>query len=323
MKVLFIGGTGIISTACSEWAILKGIDLSHYNRGKSFRKVEGVKRITGDIRNVKMTSELLENMNFDVVVDFIAFTPEHVKNDIEIFKGKVGQYIFISSASVYETPPSRLPVTESTPVKNPFWKYSRDKIECENLLLKSSYEDYFPATIVRPSHTYDKTLIPFEGGYTVLNRMKKGKEVIVHGDGSSIWTLTHSRDFAKGLIGLFGNEKSLGEIFHITSDELLTWNQIYEIMARCMDIEPFLFYVPSNIIARYHPEIGSSLLGDKTHSMIFNNSKIKKFVPDFSASIPFEEGAREIVEWYNQSENQIIDNQLDVLFDKIIADYKK
>ena len=322
MRVLFIGGTGIISSACSELALKNGYELYHFNRGKSFRIIEGVKTIIGDIRNYNEAEKLLKDYEFDVVVQFIAFIPDHIMNDIKLFKGKTKQYIFISSASVYETPPTRLPITEQTPLKNPFWQYSRDKIACENILLKAGYEDFFPVTIVRPSHTYDKTLIPFEGGYTVLDRMKKGKKIVVHGDGTSLWTLTHNKDFAKGLIGLFGNEKSLVETFHITSNEIQSWNRIYEIMSHLMDVNPEYVYIPSNVIAKYNKEIGASLLGDKSHSMIFDNSKIKKVVPDFSADISFEEGAKEIVNWYNNKENQVVDREIDNLFDKIIKDYK-
>ncbi len=321
MKVLFIGGTGVISSACSELAIKKGIDLYHYNRGKSFRKIKGVKNIIGDIRDFKKSQELLKDYSFDVVVQFIGFKPDHIKNDIKLFTGKTKQYIFISSASAYETPPTRLPIKETTPLKNPYWKYSREKIACENLLLKEGYENYFPVTIVRPSHTYDKTLIPFEGGYTVLNRMKQGKKVVVHGEGTSIWTLTHHKDFAVGLVGLFGAERSLVETFHITSDEYMSWNRIYEIIADLLNVEPQLHHVPSKIIAKYLPEIGASILGDKAHSMIFDNSKIKSIVPEYSAKISFEEGAKEIIDWYNKPENQVIDEKLDKTFDKIIKAY--
>ncbi|MBN2519316.1 MAG: SDR family oxidoreductase [Bacteroidales bacterium] len=322
MKVLFIGGTGIISSACSELAVQKGFDLYHYNRGKSFRKIEGVKTIIGDIRDFNLSNKLLGNQEFDVVVQFIAFTPEHIKNDIKLFSGRTKQYIFISSASVYETPPTKLPIKEQTPIKNPFWQYSRDKIACENLLLKAGYEDFFPVTIVRPSHTYDKTLIPFEGGYTVLDRMKKGKKVVIHGDGTSLWTLTHNKDFAKGLVGLFGNEKALVETFHITSDEILSWNRIYEIMSGLLDVQPQYVYVPSKVIAKYHPEMGASLLGDKSHSMVFDNSKIKKIVPEFSATIPFTEGAKEIIAWYNKTENQKVDLYIDEVFDKLVQKFE-
>jgi len=326
MKVLFIGGTGIISSACSELAIKRGIELYHLNRGKSssIRPIEGVKQIIADIRNENEAQKALEKYEFDAVVDWIAFVPEHIEEDIRLFRGKTKQLIFISSASIYETPPSKLPVTELTPLYNPIWKYSQDKIACEDVLRKAWETEKFPFTIVRPSHTYDKTLVPMEGGYTVLHRIKESKPVVVHGDGTSIWTLTNHRDFAKGLVGLLGNEKAIGEDFHITSDEWLTWNQIYQTFAKLLGKDADLVHIPSEIIAKYDKSIGDSLLGDKTHSMIFDNSKLKNAVPDFKCEIPFEEGAQEIVEWYMfDKSRQEIDPKLDSLFDTLISDYKK
>jgi len=321
MKVLFIGGTGIISSACSEYALKKGIELYHLNRGKSkaIRSIEGVEQITADIRNEEETKKALEKHSFDVVVDWIAFEPEHIENDIEILSGKTKQFVFISSASVYETPPLAQPVTEETPRNNPFWKYSQNKIACEELLEKEYASNGFPYTIVRPSHTYDKTLIPLEGGYTVLYRMLQGKPIVVHGDGTSLWTMTHHKDFAVGLVGLFGKKEALGEIFHITSDEWLTWNQIATIMADALGVTAKIVTVPSETIARFDEEIGASLLGDKTHCMLFNNSKIKNLVPEFNCTIPFAQGAKEIVEWYNENkEFQVVDERIDNLFDDIL-----
>lgn len=323
MKVLFIGGTGIISSACSRLALERGIDLYHLNRGNStvLRPIDGTKSITADIRDEAATREAIEGHEFDAVVDWVAFVPEHIQGDIRLFTGKTRQFIFISSASIYETPPSSLPVTESTPLNNPVWQYSRDKIACENLLRETFAKSGFPYTIVRPSHTYDKTLIPMEGGYTVIHRMMQGKPVVVHGDGSSIWTLTHHRDFAKGLVGLLGNPRAIGEAFHITSNELLTWDMIYKEMAKALGVHAKIVHVTSEKIATYNKEIGDSLLGDKTHSMIFDNSKIRSVVPDFKCEIPFSQGAREIVKWYKEDPSrQIIDNKLDEMFDKIIAD---
>jgi len=326
MKVLFIGGTGIISSACSELAVKRGIELYHLNRGisSSKRPIAGVKQIIADIRNEAEAQKALEGHQFDAVVDWIAFVPEHIEEDIRLFRGKTKQFVFISSASIYETPPSKLPVTENTPLYNPIWKYSQDKIACETVLQKAWATEKFPFTIVRPSHTYDKTLIPMEGGYTVLNRMIEGKPIIVHGDGTSIWTVTNHRDFATGLVGLLGNPKAIGEDFHITSDEWLTWNQINYIFAKLLGVEAKTVHVPSDIIARYDSNIGDSLLGDKTHSMIFDNSKIKNAVPDFICEIPFEEGAKEIVDWYMADvSRQIVDTRIDTLFDTIISEYKK
>lgn len=324
MKVLFIGGTGTISSASSRLAIDKGIDLYHLNRGisSSRRLVEGVTTLKADIHKPVECIEALGNHHFDVVVNWIVFEPEQIKRDIELFSSRCDQYIFISSASAYETPPSRVPVTEETPLYNPFWKYSRNKIACEELLRKAGKEQGFPFTIVRPSHTYDKTLVPLEGGYTVLDRMKKGKEIIIHGDGSSLWTLTHHKDFAKGLVGLLGNKKALREAFHICSDEWLSWDNIARILARHMAVEPKIVHVPSHVIARYNAEVGCSLLGDKTHSMLFDSSKVRKLVPEFICTIPFEEGAKEIIDWYNEdTSRQQCSEETNFWMDRILREY--
>ena len=325
MNVLFIGGTGILSSASAVRAIEKGIDLTLFNRGKSIRKspVEA-KIIHGDINDIAAAKTALGDRKFDVVVDFIAFTPQHVERDLALFAGKTGQYIFISSASAYQTPPSNLPFRESTPLENPFWEYSRNKIACEELLNQQYRKNKFPFTVIRPSHTYDKHTVPVEGNYTVLDRMQKGKPIMVHGDGTSIWTLTHNTDFAKGLVGLLGNSHAIGETFHITSDEWLSWNQIYKILGNAIGVDPQLIHVPSELISAYDFEIGSSLLGDKAHSAIFDNNKIKQVVPEFSANIPFTKGAREIVDWYmNNPDQQIIDPVFEALSDQVITNYMK
>ena len=312
MKVLFIGGTGIISSACSELAIQKGITLYHLNRGRSHRKIGGVNQINGDIRNPAEAKNIIKDYTFDVVVNWICFTTEHILNDLELFKGKAGQYIFISSASAYQKPPRQLPITEATPLDNPFWQYSRDKIACEKLLLDEFRKNRFPATIVRPSHTYDKTLLPTDWGYTVLDRIKKGKKIVIHGDGTSLWTMTHHRDFAKGFVGLFENPKAIGEAFHITSDELLPWNNIYELMAGELGVKLNPVHVPSDYIARIDPRMEGSLLGDKAHSMIFDNSKIKGLVPEFQATIKFAEGVKEIIRWYQENPDwQVVNPETD------------
>ena len=325
MKVLFIGGTGVLSSACSELAISRGLDLYHLNRGLSanIRNVLGAETIIADIRNVAETAKVLENHEFDVVVDFIAYEPEHIQNDITLFSGKTKQYIFISSASAYEVP-KVLPVTEETPLDNPYWEYSRKKIACEHTLKEAGQKSGFPFTIIRPSHTYDKTKIPAVGGYTVLHRMLQGLPVILPGDGTSIWTLTWNKDFAVGLVGLFGNPKAIGEAFHITSDEWLTWNQIYCILAAELDVIPNIVHIPSDIIARYDAEIGAGLLGDKAHSMIFDNSKIRKSVPDFNPQVKFCEGVKEVIKWYKENTRQLpVDSHINAFMDKIIGDYRK
>ncbi len=321
MKVLFIGGTGVISSACSELALARGIELYLLNRGASARPAPaGARLLHADIRDLSAAGEVLAGQRFDVVVDWIAYRPEHVAADIALFRGRIGQYIFISSASAYQKPVPSLPITESTLLDNPFWQYSRDKIACEMLLVKAYREEKFPFTIVRPSHTYDRTKLPLAGGYTSVARMRQGKPVVVHGDGTSLWVLTHHRDFAVGLVGLLGNPRAVGEAFHITSDELLTWNQIYTIVGRAAGVEPQLVHVPSDVIARHDPEWGASLLGDKAHSVIFDNSKIKRFVPAFAASIPFARGAEEIMAWYDADPaRQVVDARLDALMDELVA----
>lgn len=324
MKVLFIGGTGIISSACSDLALSQGVDLYHLNRGKSteIRKIEGVKTILADIRKVEEAKQALRAHSFDVVVDWISFTPDHIRNSIQLFSGKTAQFIFISSASAYETPPQKLPVTEETPLHNPFWQYSRDKMACENILREAFQKNGFPCTIVRPSHTYDKTLVPLVGGYTALQRMKRGLPVVVHGDGTSIWTLTYNKDFAVGLNGLFGKKEAINEAFHITSDEWLSWNNIYHILAEQLGVDPHLVHVPSKVIARYNKEMGDGLLGDKAHSMIFDNSKIKRLVPEFNPQTPFRQGAKEIVNWYEENDYpQQFNPEIDQLMEKIIHSF--
>jgi nucleoside-diphosphate-sugar epimerase len=326
MKVLFIGGTGIISSACSELAVKKSIDLYHLNRGVSINKrpIEGVKHIFGDIRKPETVKEAIKDHDFDCVIDWIAFTPDHIQTDIELFTGKTSQFVFISSASAYQTPAEKLPITEKTPLENPFWEYSRDKIACENLLKEAYASTGFPYTIVRPSHTYDKTLLPFEGGFTVFKRILDEKPVVLFGDGASIWTFTHNTDFAKGLVGLIGNKKAIAEDFQITNNELLSWNMIYETIASLLNKKLKKVSVPSELFARYHKEMGDSVLGDKMHSSIFDNSKIKSVVPDFECTTPFSKGAKELVDWHlNNMEKLEIDPEIDSAFDKMIAAISK
>jgi nucleoside-diphosphate-sugar epimerase len=325
MKVLFIGGTGIISSACASLALERGSQLYFLNRGLSMDRPvpAGVQVLKGDIRDRSSASAALSGHQFDVVVDWIAYTPEQVENDLELFKGRTGQYIFISSASVYQSPPSSLPVTESTPLDNPYWLYSRNKIACEERLTRAYRQDKFPMTIVRPSHTYDRTSLPLDGGYTVVNRMRQGKKVIVHGDGTSLWVLTHHKDFARGFVGLLGNPHAIGDAFHITSDELLNWNQIFTLIAHAAGVQARIVHVPSDMIAAYDPEWGAGLLGDKSISMVFDNSKIKRIVPDFVASIPFSRGVEEILAWYDADPaRHVVDEAYDRLIDRIISAYE-
>lgn len=323
-KILFIGGTGVISSACTQLCIERGYELHCLNRGRSERSLPPeVVRHTGDIRDLKSITELLKGHHFDAIVDWIAYVPEHVQKDIAMFRTMTDQYVFISSASAYQTPPRMLPITESTPLFNPFWEYSRNKIACEDLLVSEYRANGFPMTIVRPSHTYDKTMLPFRGRYTVIDRMLNKKKVIVIGDGTSLWTLTHHVDFARGFAGLLGNPKAIGEAFHITSDEILTWNQIFDIVASCAGTIADKIHLPSELIAAYDAEWGAGLLGDKMHSMIFDNTKIKRAVPDFKATIPFADGVREIINWYNEDPSRkTIDHEFNVLIDLLVAKYE-
>lgn len=332
MKVLFIGGTGNISSACSRFAVEKGIDLYHLNRGKVKADVPAeVKTITADIKNKQQVEQALKGHSFDVVVNFIAFTPEDVLQDIEIFKGKVKQYIFISSASVYQKVGGHSVITESTPLYNPYWDYSQDKIRCEEILNNEFRESGFPITIVRPSLTYE-TVIPVAIGswtdYTIIDRMKKGKPVIIHGDGSSIWTVTHSIDFAKAFTGLLGHQQAIGHAFHITSDELLNWNQIYEAVAEAAGVELNAVHIASDFICEVADTMGwewmrGNLHGDKAVSTIFDNSKIKRFVPDYVATIPFKEGIKSTLQWFESDpERMVIDEGNDQFIEKVINAYK-
>ena len=277
----------------------------------------------GDIRDHASVRQAIGDHEFDVVVNWIAFTVDHIETDLELFRGRVGQYVFISSASAYQTPPSRVPVTESTPLNNPYWQYSRDKIACEDRLVRAYREEGFPATIIRPSHTYDRTLVPSYAGWTLVQRMRQGKEVVIQGDGTSLWTVTHSDDFAKGFVPLLGNTRTIGEAFHITSDDVLTWNQITMILAAAAGAEAKIVHVPSDAIAAADPIWGPALLGDSAHSMIFDNSKLRRVVPDYLATITLEQAAPEIIAWHDQDPSrQNVDPDLDALMDKLVATYQ-
>ena len=325
MKALFIGGTGNISSACAELALARGIEVTLLNRGSSGRSIPtGAQVLTADMRDPHAVQAALGSRSFDVVADFVAFTPGHIETDLELFRGRTGQYIFISSASAYQTPPASLPVTESTVLDNPYWQYSRDKAACEERLVRAYREEKFPITIVRPSHTYSAAYVPVHGEWTTIDRMLRGEPVIVHGDGTSLWTLTHSSDFAKGFVGLMGNAHAIGEAFHITSDEWLTWNQIHEILAAAAGVKPTLVHVPSDLIAAYDPIWGESLLGDKTHSFILDNSKVKRLVPDFICTTPFSRGAEEIIAWHMADPTRRkVDEAFNALCDRILQAYAK
>ncbi|MGM0498652.1 MAG: SDR family oxidoreductase [Bacillota bacterium] len=330
MKVLFIGGTGTISQAVSELAVEKGIDLYLFNRGNNNQLApKKAKIIEGNIRNQEEAKKKLQDHKFDAVVDWVAFSPEHIKNDIEIFKDKTDQYIFISSASAYQKPQTSYLIDESTPLANPYWEYSQKKIACENILMAEYRKNNFPITIVRPSHTYGKTSIPAainssKAPWTLVDRIRKGKKVLVHGDGNSLWTMTHNSDFAQAFIGLIGNIQAIGHAFQITSDETLNWNQIYRALASAAGVENIeLVHVASEKIAEYDDIYRGKLLGDKAVSVVFDNSKIKRFVPQFKAVIPFAEGVKESIKWFDAHPKlKTIDQEWNTLMDKIIEENK-
>jgi nucleoside-diphosphate-sugar epimerase len=325
LRVLFIGGTGVISSACAAEAVRDGgIELSVLNRGQSAVRPlpAGVTELRGDARDPASVRAAIGDGDFDSVVDWVAFTPGHVRADIDVFRDRTGQYVFISTASAYQKPPSRIPVTESTPLRNPFWEYSRDKIACEDLLTAEYRDTGFPATVVRPSHTYDATKTVLSGGWTTLARMLAGKPVIVHGDGTSLWTVTHHTDFARAFVPLLGHPRTIGEAFHITSDDVLTWDQIARALGAALGVTPRLVHVPSDVIAARDPELGAGLLGDKAHSMVFDNAKVRSVVPGWRAVVPFERGAREIADWYRaEPSRQVVDEKLDALMDTLAAEY--
>jgi nucleoside-diphosphate-sugar epimerase len=325
LSVLFLGGTGIISSACVDRARSVGMDVSVLNRGLPTGRPlpAGVRSLVADLGDPESVRTAIGDETFDVVADFRAFTPDDVRTRLRLFEDRMGQYVFISSASAYQTPPGRLPVVESTPLRNPFWQYSRDKIACEDLLVQAYRDSGLPMTIVRPSHTYDKTSLPLDGGWTVVDRMRRGDPVVVPGDGTSLWTLTHHRDFAHAFVGLFGHPAAIGDSFHITSDEWLPWNEIFTIVATAAGVEAELVHVPSDAIAAVDPEWGAGLLGDKAHSMIFDNTKVKRLVPDYTATIPFSAGAREIVDWYDADRSrQKVDAELDATMDALVKQYR-
>jgi nucleoside-diphosphate-sugar epimerase len=325
MKVLFIGGTGIISAAVSRQAIAQGHELYLLNRGLRGATIPGSLHLLADAYHEDDVRRALQGLQFDAVVNWIAYSPDDIERDLALFNGRVRQYIFISSASAYQKPPSHYLITESTPLANPYWDYARNKIACEERLMQAYREDSFPATIVRPSQTYELNFpVPIGGGlfYTLPDRMRKGLPVIVHGDGTSLWVLTHAEDFGRAFLGLLGNPKALGQAFHITSDEVLTWEQIYRTIAEALGVEAKIVYIPSDFIARAEPDFAGTLLGDKRWSAVFDNGKIKQFVPGFRAAISFREGIRRTLAWYDEDERRRrVDEATQKKIDNILSIY--
>jgi nucleoside-diphosphate-sugar epimerase len=329
MRVLFIGGTGIISTASTRLAIELGMDLTLLTRGQHNADVSaGATTLRADINDRAAVSKALEGKTFDVIVNWIAFSPSDVERDF-VFRGKTRQYIFISSASAYQKPQAHYLITEATPLANPHWEYSRNKIACEERLMRAYRDDAFPVTIVRPSLTYGDTQIPlvmnsWTRPYTVVDRLLKGKKVIVPGDGTSLWEITHNTDFAKGIVGLMGHYNALGEAFHITSQEVRTWDQYYNILAEALGVPAHIIHIPSDFIIACLPEMEGTLIGDKSVSCVFDNSKIRRFVPGYRATTSFAEGIRRTLAWFNaDSVRQVIDAGHDAMCDKLIDAYEQ
>ncbi len=301
-RVLFLGGTGVISAGSVALAAQRGWEVTVLNRGQStVRPVpDGVELISADVRQPGAIAAAIGSRRFDVVCDFLSFTTDQLTSTLGQVEHSTEQYVFISTASAYQTPPTILPITEAVPLSNPYWQYSRDKAACERYLFDRWQTDRLPVTVVRPSHTYDKTMTVLGGRHAMVRRLFSGDEVIVHGDGSSLWTLTHTSDFAKGFVGLLGNASAIGLAVHITSDEWLTWDQIARVLARAAGKEASIVHVPSDAIAALDPDWGDGLLGDKANCTIFDNSLIKRLVPDFACTTPFSLGAREIAAYYTE-----------------------
>jgi nucleoside-diphosphate-sugar epimerase len=329
MKVLFIGGTGLISSASAELAVARGIELFLLNRGNRANVPAGATSLVADIRDQEAMARTLAGHRFDAVIDWIAFTPEDIERDLALFRGATRQYVFISSASAYQKPVGHYLITEDTPLANPFWLYSRNKIACEERLLRAYRDEGFPATIVRPSLTYGDTQIPmvfnsWQLPYTAVARMREGKPVIVPGDGTSLWTITHNSDFAKGLVGLLGHQQAIGHAFHITSDETLTWDQIYAAVAAAAGVEARIVHIASDFIAACLPDTTGSLIGDKSVSVVFDNSKIKRFVPGFCATTPFARGIERTLAWFDADPaRQRIDAEAGRRWDRLIDAYEQ
>jgi nucleoside-diphosphate-sugar epimerase len=329
MNVLFIGGTGNISTACTQLALARGHQVTLLNRSRR-EPMPGAEQLTVDIGDQAAAEAALAQRHWDVVVDFIAFTGDDVDRRVALFRGRSGQYIFLSSASAYQKPATRSPITESSPLVNPFWQYSRDKIAGEERLLRALRDEAFPGVIVRPSLTYGDTIVPlpvnsWHKGYTIIDRMRRGAPVVVPGDGLTLWTITHNSDFAKGLIGLLGQDRAIGHAFHITSDEALTWNQYYLATAQAAGVaEPKLIHITSDFITACLPDMTGTLLGDKAYTAIFDNSKIRSFVPDFQATTRYTDGIARTIAWFDADDrHRRIDDADNAKWDRLVTAYER
>ncbi|MBU3112182.1 SDR family oxidoreductase [Clostridium lacusfryxellense] len=325
MKALFIGGTGTISNEVSKLTSKNGWELYILNRGNKSSKVpEGVKVLIADINNEVEVARLIKGIEFDVIADFIAFEPSQIQRDIRLFSKKTKQFIFISSASAYQKPLAFYKITESTPLSNPYWKYARDKIACEELLMSEYRNNSFPITIIRPSHTYGESNVPVavqgeKGFFQVIDRIRKGKPVIVPGDGNSLWTITHNTDFAKAFVGIMGNQASIGEAIHITSDESITWNKIYDLIGDALNVKVIKYHVSTDFLVKVQKDIEGGLIGDKANTVVFDNSKIKRLVPEYVATTRFDQGVKKSIKYIlAHPQLQIEDEEFDKFCDNVI-----
>lgn len=332
MKLLFTGGSGLISSACVALAVERGHDVTIVNRAQSSNYP-----VPRSVRVIKVDMHLpgdglaaqIKNARFDAVIDFLAYTPEDIQRSIAAFRDCCDQYVFISSASAYQKPPRHYLITEATPVENPHWQYSRDKIACENILREAHRIGAFPGTIVRPSLTYGPSQIPIIGAswthpYTIVDRIRRGQPVIVPGDGTSLWVLTWNADFAVGLLGLLGKPAAVGGVFHITSDEVLTWDQIVQELYSAIGVEPNIVHISSDLISAHDPGMRGTLLGDKIHSAVFDNTKIKSVVPEFACRVNWREGVRRSLAWFDADPSRrAIDIKMNAKWDSILNAYSR
>ena len=328
MRILFLGGTGIISTACTDLAVARGHEVTVLNRGLR-ALTPGARSLVADVRDEISMAAALSGKTWDAVVNFLAFGAEDVARDVARFAGKVGQYVFISSASAYQRPVRNYLITESTPLENPLWEYSRAKIAAEAIVMRAYRDSGFPGVIIRPSLTYGETQITlpvnsWTMSYTAVDRMRQGRPVIIPGDGSSLWTITHNSDFAKGLVGLLGNPLAAGEAFHITSDEVMTWDQYYAAVAHAAGVgQPNFVHIATDFITTCVPEMRGSLQGDKAVSVVFDNSKIKRFVPGFACTTPYAVGIARTIAWFDSDPaRRQIDEAANAKYDRIVRAYE-
>jgi nucleoside-diphosphate-sugar epimerase len=322
LRVLFLGGAGMIGSACAAEAVSTGIELTVVTRNDPGRwpVPEGARHLRADVRDPDALRTALAGHDFDAVVNWVGYAPANVASDVELFRDRVGQYVFISTASVFTRPVPQLPITESSPRRNDAWPYPKDKIDCETFLETAYRDQYFPVTVVRPSHTYDQTAIPVLAGWTAIDRMRQGKPVVVHGDGTSLWTLMHSSDFARAFVPILGNPHTIGESVNITGGEILTWDQIHQTLAAAAGVSATLVHRSSETIETEIPQWGPVLKHDFAHSLLFDNSKLRRFAPGFAARIPFASGARGIIDWYDADPaRRTINADLNASFDRLIA----